>query len=307
MSRWPERLPHPALVFVVLAWGMNFVVIKFALGDMPVKVLMLLRYLLIAPVLAGYAVAAKQAYWPKGKEWFKFLIAGFMSTGLYMVLFLEGMDRIGAAQGAVCLATAPIWVSLFSVLTGHEEGRWQLFVGGLTAYSGVALVILMGTGERHWTPLGLALTLASAMVWAVSVVMMKPLLQGRPAVGVYVSTYPGAALVLLPYGLAPTLGFDYSHVTWIGWASLAYLVLVAGFAAFTAYYVGVREVGASKTAMIAYFVPVVAAISAWLLQGAALNAYQVLGIAVVLGGVALANRKPTLVNPLAAATADEIA
>lgn len=297
MSRWPQWLPHPALVFVVLAWGLNFVVVKFALEAWPVQVVMVLRYLLMVPVMGAYAIAVKQTYKPVGKEWIRFLFAGFLSTGLYMVLFLEGMSRIGAAQGAVCLATAPIWVSIISVVVGQELGRWQLFVGGGIAYAGVAGVILMGSGERFWTPLGLGLVLASALVWATSVVLMKPLLKDRPAIGVYLATYAGAAFVLLPYGGMATLQFDYSTVGFWGWMGLAYLTLIAGAGAFTAYYVGVREVGPAKASMVAYFVPVVAAISAWVLRGDSLNALQIAGVALVLFGVGLASVKGKKVDP----------
>lgn len=307
MPRWPERLPHPALVFVVFAWGGNFVVIKYSLVDLPVNVVMLLRYVFMGLALLGYAVAMRLTYWPKREEWVPFLFAGFMSTGLYMVFFLEGMARIGAAQGAVCLATAPIWVSIISVLKGRDRGRWELYVGGAVAYLGVATVILMGSGERHWTPLGLALTLGSALIWAISVVMMKPLLQDRPAVGVYLATYPGAALILLPYAIKETLTFDYSRVTWVGWAGLAYLVFVAGAGAFTAYYVGVREAGPARASMTAYFVPVVATFSAWAFQGIPINLPQAVGVAILLAGVALANRKPeTMESTRAAVPADEI-
>ncbi len=291
MSRWPKWLPHPALLFVVITWGMNFVVLKYTYMELHVQQVMLLRYVFQGIVMWVYAWALKLNYKPPKGELFKFWITGFMSSGLYMVLFLEGMARVGASQGAVCLATAPIWVSIFSVVKGHDRGRWQLFVGGALAYAGVAAVILMGTGEKHWTVLGLAFMLASALVWATSVVMMKPLLTDRPAVGVYVATFPGAAFILVPYAIKETLAFDYSQVGWIGWSGLAYLALIAGFGAFTAYYVGVRDVGAPKASMVAYFVPVVAAIGAWGFQGEALNLFQILGVVVLLVGVWLASAK----------------
>ena len=308
MSRWPKWLPHPALVFVVIAWGFNFVILKYTFTEVPVNIVMLLRYVFMGFVLWAYAATMKATYKPAKNEIWRFLIAGFMSTGLYMVLFLEGMNRVGAAQGAVCLATAPIWVSVFAVLIKQEKGRWQLFFGGAMAYAGVAAVILMGSGARHWTPEGLMFMLASALVWATSVVMMKPLLKDRPAVGVYLATYPGAALILVPYAIKEAVLYDYSQIGWVGWSGIAYLTFVAGFAAFTLYYVGVREVGAPKASMIAYFVPIVAALAAWAIQGVDLNFLQVVGIVVVLLGVWFASIKPKSgVGGPAMSPADEIA
>lgn len=252
---------------------------------------MVLRYLLMAPLMWGFAKLAKQTFQVPKDQRFKFWGIGLLSSGLYMVLFLEGMERVGAAQGAVCLATVPLWVSLFAVLIGEEKARWQLYVGGLISYAGVASVILFGSGEKHWTLLGVGLVLASAIVWAVSVVLMKPILKDRPAMGVYLGTYAGAALVVVPYGGMAVLNFDYSTVTWVGWSALAYLTVVAGAGAFGAYYIAVREVGSAKASMAGYFVPILAAFTAWMFLGETLNIWQVMGIGVVLLGVWLASAK----------------
>lgn len=291
MSRWPKWLPHPALAFVVIAWGLNFVVIKVALEEISVNTLMVLRYLGMAPVLYLYARFSRQTYWPAKRDWPKFLLAGGLGSGIYMILFLEGMARIGAAQGAVCLATAPLWVSVFAAILGQEPARWTLFFGGGLAYAGVSGVILLGSGPAHWTPLGLALTLASAVVWAISVVMMKPLLSGRPSVGVFLATYPGAAIALIPYGLGDVLHTNYSAVSAITWWSLIYLVFVAGVAAFTAYYYGVREVGPARTSMTAYFVPIAAALAAWIMLGERFSLGQSISVLLVLVGVGIATQR----------------
>lgn len=258
---------------------------------------MVLRYLLMVPFIWALAKATKQTFQvPKGQRW-RFWGVGFLSTGLYMVLFLEGMERVGAAQGAVCLATAPLWVSLFATMIGEERARWQLYVGGLISYGGVAAVILFGSGAKHWTPEGVMLVLASAIVWATSVVLMKPLLKDRPAVGVYLGTYAGAALVVIPYGGMAALNFDYSRISWVGWSTLAYLTVIAGAGAFGAYYIAVREVGSAKASMAGYFVPILAAFTAWMFRGESLNLWQTLGIGVVLLGVSLASAKKVSVGP----------
>ncbi|MBX3115199.1 MAG: DMT family transporter [Fimbriimonadaceae bacterium] len=306
MTTRPKWLPHPAIVFVVLAWGFNFIIIKYSLSEWPVQVLMVLRYIAMIPFMWGFAKLAKQTFQvPRELRW-RFWWVGFLSTGLYMVLFLEGMQRVGAAQGAICLATAPLWVSLFATLNGEERARWQLYVGGLISYLGVAAVILFGTGAKHWTPEGVMLVLGSAIVWAVSVVLMKPILKDRPAMGVYLGTYAGAALILLPYGGMAVLNFDYSQISWVGWSGLAYLTIVAGAGAFCAYYIAVREVGSSSASRIGFFVPIVAAFTAWAFRGESLNVWQSIGIAVVLLGVWLAQSRKVQPEGLAEQLPDGI-
>ena len=209
-----------------------------------------------------------------------------------MVLFVEGMARVGAAQGAILLATAPIWISLFAILAKQEVLRWQLGAGLLVAYAGVATVVSTGSKSGDAPIAGIALVLASAVVWSISVVMMKPLLNGRPALGVFSATFPGGAIVLVPYGLKDLVTMDYSTVSWVGWASMAYLTLMAGVGAFAAYYIAVRDIGPARTGMAQYFIPVVAAFGAWILRGETILLLQWIGIAVVIGGVALARVVP---------------
>lgn len=279
---------HPALVFVVVVWGCNFVAIKYAFEEWPVPAATLFRYLIMWPMMAALAWATGQQVRLAREERGTFWFAGFLGSGVYMVLFLEGMSRVGAAQGAVCLATVPLWVGLFAVLKGQERFRWSLLVGTVVAYVGVATVVLAGSGPRHWTPLGIGLVLASALVWAGSVVLMTPLVAGRPALGVFSATFPGAAVVLVPYGAGSLMAMDFGALTWVGWVAMAYLVFLAGTGAFVAYYTGLRDVGPTGAALSQYFVPIVAAGAAWGLRGEAMNWAQGAGILVAVGGVALA-------------------
>ncbi len=284
-------------MFVVIVWGLNFVAIKYAFQEWDVKAIATLRYLLMLPLMFWMAAVLKQTVKLSKGEHLKHYLAGFMSSGLYMVFFLEGMDRVGAAQGAVCLATAPLWVSLFAVVTKIEKFRWTLVFGGLLSYLGVATVILAGTGERHWTPLGLALVLISAMIWAWSIIMMRPLLIDRPALGVFTATFPGAAIIMVPYGVIPMIQTDFSAITWIGWSALAYLVVLAGAGAFASYYIGIKAVGPQQASMTQYFVPIVAALGAWGLRGEPMNLIQGLGVFGVLLGVWWAKQGALPPNP----------
>ncbi|HRE02021.1 MAG TPA: DMT family transporter, partial [Ilumatobacteraceae bacterium] len=51
-------------------------------------------------------------------------ILGFLSMGVYMILFLEGMARTTAAEGAIILATSPVLTALLAVAMKHERFSW---------------------------------------------------------------------------------------------------------------------------------------------------------------------------------------
>ena len=129
MPRWPKAFPHPALVFVVLAWGLNFSIIKVILDEVQPSVAALTRYLAMLPLLYVMARLMKVPLkYPEGQMW-RYLFAGFMANGVYMVFFLEGMRTAGAIQGAIVIATMPIWIALFAILKGQAKFSNHLAIG----------------------------------------------------------------------------------------------------------------------------------------------------------------------------------
>jgi drug/metabolite transporter (DMT)-like permease len=278
---------------VVLAWGLNFSVIKLAYQDFSPATVALLRFCGMLPVLILVAkIAGSNLVWPKD-DWLKILWVGFLNSGLYMVLFLAGMQGTGATQGAIALATAPVWMSVFAVVFRQESFRWNLILGAILAFAGVALVILGGpVANFSGKPLGTLLVLASALVWAYSVIVMKPLVSRYGALTIFTLSLPGALLALIPYGIwARVWETDWSAVTPTGWGALAYLILVAGVAAFLAYYKGLADVGAVQTSLTQFFIPPTAAFFSWLILKQNLSFLQFAGLFVLIAGVFWATRR----------------
>ena len=282
---------HPALAFVVVAWGLNFSIIKLCYRDFSPAATGLARFLLMAPLLVAWcAVSRLNLTYSKGEFW-PYIVAGFLGSGAYMVLFLEGMRSAPPAQAAIALATAPIWTTLFSVLRGQDKGTRELWIGSATAFLGVVVVVLGGAPqESGGQGTGVLLVLASAVVWAVSVVAYQPLLQRDHPLRVLTLSLPGAFVALLPYGGLALAQTRFDAVSPVGWASLAYLVVVAGVLAFAGYYRGVADVGPSRATLTQYFVPPTAAFGAWLVFGTPPGWTDLVGLAVVMAGLAIASR-----------------
>jgi drug/metabolite transporter (DMT)-like permease len=296
-------VPAAALTFTVVAWGLNFSMIKVAFDGMADAVpgtnepgaAALVRWLIMMPLI--YATCRLMGLDMKvdREDWPKLLMAGFMASGAYMALFVVGMRTAPAADGAIALATAPILMAILSIITKHDKFHWSLVFGSVIAFAGVGLVVSAGGngGTGHST--GTLIVFASAFVWALSVIMMKPLLSKYQPIKVMALSLPGAGIALIPLGIVPALQTDWGAVTTSGWVGLAYLILIAGSAAFTTYYVGLSHLGPARTGLIQYLIPGVAFIGAWLIRGDTLGYEQFLGLGIVIIGVALGLRKPKAV------------
>lgn len=288
VNRWPSFLPHPAVLFVGLIWGMNFVVLQLAYREFPPAVLGLIRFVVMVPLMFLAVKVLRQQAQVSRNETFRLWLAGFLSSGVYMILFLEGSSRVSPAQGSIMMSTVPIWVGVLAIISRQEQFRLGVFLGLVVAYVGVAMVVLFGKSDLKGSTLGIVLVLASAVVWAVSVIVLNPVLKDRPAMGVFALSFPFAGLALVPYGIVPVLRMDYSGVTAVGVFSLMYLILIAGITGFVLYYVAVKDVGPSQAAVIQYIVPVVATIGQFFVLHQSIHPLQGVGMAVVLGGVLLA-------------------
>jgi drug/metabolite transporter (DMT)-like permease len=278
---------HPALAFVVVAWGVNFVAIKSAYTGFTPAAAGLLRYLAMVPLLLLWCWAARVPLrYPPGEFW-RTNMAGFWGSGVYMVLFLEGMRLAAPAHAATALATAPILTTLMSVGLGMDRFNWQLAVGSAVAYFGVCFMALAGGSGGQGELLGTALVALSAVFWAWSVICYRRLVAHQAPLQALCLSFPAAMLVMGAYGARPLLATDWSAVPATAWWAMAYLVVVAGVLAFAAYYRGLKDVGPARTSLTQYFIPPTAALAQWLMLGSPPRLSDWVGLGLVAGGVAL--------------------
>lgn len=289
MRLWPRWFPHPALVFVVLAWGVNFSVFKVVLRDLEPSVAALVRFVIMVVVLLAACKAMGIALkYPRGQFW-RFAFAGFLANGLYMAVFVAGMRTAAATQAAIVLTTAPIWIATFAILMKQERFSWHLMVGGLVAFGGAVMTILGGGGSVEGSTIGALLVLVSAVIWAWSVVLMRPLVMEGSPFGVFALTLPWGALALVPFGAQQTLATNWPAVTPGAWWGMGYLVVFAGIGAFAAYYKGLADVGPTKTGMTQFFIAPTAAMFDWLVFGGHFVLMQAVGMVVVIVGTLVAS------------------
>jgi drug/metabolite transporter (DMT)-like permease len=159
----------------------------------------------------------------------------------------------------------------------------------LVAFSGV-VAIGLSTSSGTADLVGVALCLTSAVAYAVSVVVQKPLLSRLSALQVTWTACTIGALVCLPF--APELVHDVrsSGASALGW--VVYLGLMPTAVGFTTWAYALARSSAGRLASTTYLVPPLAIALGWLLLGEVPPLLAVIGGAVCLLGVAVARRRP---------------
>lgn len=169
----PAALPlrHFLLALAVVAvWGVNFVVIKFALGALPPILMAALRFGLV--LLPGLFFFARPAV-PLGNLALYGLLIG---AGQFGLLYVAMNGHISPGLASLVIQVQVFFtVGLAMRISGERVRGFQWFAL-LLAAGGIAVIMLHTDGST--TPLGLFLVLLAALAWAGGNIAAK---QGAPA------------------------------------------------------------------------------------------------------------------------------
>lgn len=228
---------------------------------------------------------------PPRREWPTFMVFGLLAGPLNQGLFLWGVRQSNATHASLLYALTPIGVYLASLWLGRERPRASRFLGAAIAFSGVALLLVLGDAShlgqgRWWGDLAILGAVAAWVAWTI---------EGRRLSLVH-GGLRTAAWSMLAGGLWALPGFAFIDYDALGaaepiaWAGLAYLVVLTSVVSYILWNAALARVEASRVAIFTNLQPVATALAAWALIGEHLGWETALGGALVLVGVRLAQR-----------------
>lgn len=286
------------LLFVVLGflWGSSYLFIKIGVdaGLTPLTLIML-RLLIGFLLLATVFIAAREALPRQPITWGHLAVMSLINVVIPFALITWAEQYTESALAATLNAPVPLFVVLIApFVLADEKLTPTKLVGVLLGLVGV--VVLVGFDPaaigRNDFSAELALIL-SAVSYAAAAVYARRFLRGlRPLVPAAFQV--GYALLFtailafvferpLATALTPTSLFA---VVWLG-------LLGSGFA-YLVYFRLLRNWGASRTALVAYELPVWGIALGFIVLGEPLHATLLVGTALVIAGIAVVNRESTL-------------
>jgi drug/metabolite transporter (DMT)-like permease len=218
------------------------------------------------------------------------LVLGVVGNIIYQLLFIFGLSLTRAGNASLLLATVPVWTILLSYFLGHERPSPLVWIGVAATLSGMVLVVAGGGGFEvgGGTVLGDLLMIASAIGWSLYTVGSRNLIQSYGPMRVTAWTLWIGTVGLVAAGLPGLARTDFARLSPLAWGAVFYAGCVSLTVAYLLWYRGVQQIGSARTAVYSNMVPVVALLVAWLWLGERPTALQVLGAAVILGGISVA-------------------
>jgi len=273
-------------LLVVVVWGLNFVVIKVGLHNMPPLMLAGLRFLLVAfPALFFVA---------RPKIPFRLLL-GYgltISFGQFAFLFCAINFGMTAGLASLVLQAQAFFTIILGALVFGERLQGKQLVGIALAVVGVLVLAEASLNGQHVALLGFLLTLAAAFCWASGNIFNKKIMQleTRPAVMslvVWSALIPIVPFMVASYLLDGPTVMLHSLVT-LDLTTILSLIYLAFVATIVGYGIWGALLGRYETwrvAPLSLLVPVVGIASAALLLDEKLGALQLVGALLVMAGL----------------------
>lgn len=281
-------LPLAAVATTLVLWASAFVGIRH-LGHTFSPGSLALGRLLVASIALGIGVLVSGWVRPTPSQWARLAAIGVLWFGIYNLALNAGERRVDAGTAALLIQLSPILVAVLSVVFLAERlGRW-LVVGIGLAFSGVALIAVANSPDGDRDVLGVSLCLLAATVYAISLVLQKPLVARLSPVQVTWIACTVGVLVTTPWTAQLIDQAGRAEIADLGW--LAYLGLFPTAIAFTTYAYALKHMTASSLGVTTYLVPPITALMSWVLLAEAPPAIAWVGGALCMVGVAVARRK----------------
>jgi drug/metabolite transporter (DMT)-like permease len=228
---------------------------------------------------------------PSRPELPRVLALGLLGNLMYQMFFIFGLDRTRAGNASLLLASTPIITALLSSALGHERIRPRIWAGVVATFGGIVLVVLGGRGQieaGRGTLAGDFLMFGASLAWAFYTVGSRPLVEKYGALPVTAWTlWIGTAGIVLA-GFIDTLRTNWHMVSAWTWLAVVYAGVLSIGVAYIIWYFAVGVLGNTRTATYSNIVPVIALAVAWIWLGEVPTALQLVGTAVIVSGVTVA-------------------
>ena len=214
------------------------------------------------------------------------LLLGFLVVPVNQGCFLFGLAHTTPTHASLLYALTPLVVFLMArQLLGETRGRDKL-IGIVTAFAGVAVILLERGLERELTvAAGDGIILVAVVAWAAYTVLSKPLLERYPPVMVTSWVIVAGSLMFLPAALLPGAIPPLEKQTLPVWGGILYLAIGTSVIAYPLWLYALRRLEASRVAITANTQPVITGVLSWLVFGERFSGVFLLGAALVLAGV----------------------
>ena len=283
----PTFAAHAAAILTILIWGATFTSTKVLLQAFAPIEILFLRFLLGACALL--LTCPRLLHVRDRRREVTFALAGLCGVTLYFLLENIALSHSTASNVGVLVGISPFLTALLARIVLGESLHPGFFVGFVCAMSGIVCIAVNSNAVLRLNPLGDVLALLAALTWAFYSILTRKIGDyGYNTLQVTRRIFCWGLLFMLP--TLPLSGFRWGLERLAQpemLANLLFLGLGASALCFATWNFTIRILGAIKTSVYIYAVPVVSVITATLLLGERLTGLALTGMALIILGLVI--------------------
>lgn len=286
-----HTLGHLAALLTIVIWGTTFISTKILLTDFQPVEILFFRFVMGFLVLLLYPKCLKTTGY---RQELTFAAAGLCGICLYYLLENIALTFTLASNVGVIISAAPFFTAILAqfFMKSEEKLHLHFFAGFFVAMAGIFLISFNGH-ELHLNPAGDLLAVVAAVVWALYSILTRKISGfGYPVILSTRRTFFYGILFMIPtlffFDFHP--GFArFTNITYV--CNILYLGLGASALCFVTWNFAVKELGAIKTSVYIYMVPMITVLTSAVILHERMTFLSGLGTILTMAGLFLSERR----------------
>ena len=283
-----SRAYVPLLLLLAAIWGASFMFIKVADRDFEPWTMMMFRLLIAAAIMWGI-LGAQRGVRGAADEVRRLGLEGFflgiVNGALPFTLIAWGETHIDSGVAAIGNASMPIFVALIALRYQRQERSSGLrLLGVLIGLVGVGVLAGVNPRGGWWAVAGTLAVVVASISYAAASLWAQKVVKRTTSLALVTSTMTGGALALLPLALVQ---LPDQLPGWKEVGSVVALAVLGTAAGQLIFYRLIDTDGSARASLVTYLLPVTALFYGVTLLGEPLTVEELVGLVLILGGVAL--------------------
>lgn len=276
---------YPAGIITGITYGLNPLFgVPLMNNGAAIESILFFRYAFAVVILGAFLGLTKQSFKITAKQAGVLLVLGLLYTASSIFLF-EAYNYIASGLATTLIFLYPVLVAIIMVFLGVVPS-WPVWLAIAATFGGV-LVMTQGSGGEAIDPIGVLLSLGSALVYALFIVIInrsKAIAEISNTLLTFYALTVGAIVFLGMMAFsdtAITAGIE-GCSAWLNLIGLALLPTIVSTATLA---IATRNIGATKASVLGVFEPITAILVGTLMFGEPLTTNIVLGIVIAIVAV----------------------
>ena len=273
---------YPAGIITGITYGLNpLFAVPLMNNGAAIESILFFRYAFAVVILGAFLLLTKQSFKITAKQASVLLLLGLLYTASSLFLF-EAYNYIASGLATTLIFLYPVLVAVIMVFLGVVPS-WPVWLAIAATFGGV-LIMTQGSGGESIDPVGVLLSLGSALVYALFIIIInrsKAIADISNSLLTFYALTVGAIVFLGKIALsntAITAGIE-DGAAWLNLIGLALLPTIVSTASLA---IATRNIGATKASVLGVFEPITAILVGTVMFGEPLTTNIMLGICIAI-------------------------